>query len=226
MKRINIFDFAAIIIFIAFVCGSILVVRKYEQKANLLFERTEKINLATEQLETVFSGKQQNFSVWKTIEIGPYQNANDFRRNLKSKGYDIEYWANDILAVFDRKVFITDKLRLVLVSAEQLGFKDVTIYQEIFKRAQEVGFKPLPPEAAPQLRLQYPDQPENEWLHIGMEPILDSTGDQIIFDILHFDNHNHGNQGLHDQGHSLQLCSSSVRSDVLWSPSSKWVFSK
>lgn len=224
MKRPSIYNFAAVLLFIAFVCGSILIIRKHEQKENF-----------AKQLATVFSEKNKSFPVWKTMKLGPRQDIDTIRKELKSNSFSIEHWANDILSKTtetrngreNRNLGQRIRLDLVRVSAGQLGFKDVATYQEIFKRAHELGLKSLPAEAGPQLRLQYPNQQENEWLHVGMQPIIASDGDPTVFDILHFDNHTHSDNGAHNpHGHSKQLCSSSVRSDVLWSPSSRWVFAK
>ncbi|MBI2669598.1 MAG: hypothetical protein HYX20_00405 [Candidatus Yanofskybacteria bacterium] len=201
MKRINIYDFAAIVIFLCFVVGSILIVGKNEQKENT----------------------KPYFPTWKTIESGTYKNTNVIRKALISNGFTVEYWADDIL---DKTPAVRKKIEwnLVLLSAAQLGFNDWVPYENIVRRAQKLGLKLAPAQTGPLLRLQYRDQPENEWLHIAMKPLIDSNGDPTIFDILHYDQHTHN--GSHTHGHSLQLCSSSVRHDVLWSPSSIWVFFK
>lgn len=42
-----------------------------------------------------------------------------------------------------------------------------------------------PAEVGLQLRLQYSDQPDDEWLHIAMKPIVDSNGVLCIFNVVH-----------------------------------------
>lgn len=215
MKRSNIRKLFIVTLFIGFVFASILIIITYKLGANF-----KKLNIRITQFETeIFSKKKQNFPVWKTIELGSYKNIDTIREALVSNGFWIEYWANDILKktpVSNKK----NKLDLILISAAQLGFNEWVLYKDIHGRAQEFGLKFTPAEVGPQLRLQYKDQPEDEWLHVAMKPLIASDGDLTIFDILHFNNH------THNHGSSLQLCSSSVRHDVLWSPSSRWVFLK
>lgn len=225
-----------VVFFLACFCGGIffaLAIRKIDQEVNFAFEQIKlplkqlekEVEELKKQQEKIHRILIQKLPVWKTIELGRINNLRSIREELKSKGFEIENWANDILnktPVVQKRI----RLDLVKITSVQLGFKDSVTYQEIFKRAQELDLKPVPAEAAPRLRLRYPDQPENEWLHIGMEPILDSKGDPTIFDIMHFDGHTYSDSTHSPHSHSLQLCSSSVRSDVLWSPSSKWVFAK
>lgn len=236
MRRPKISDLIATLLFLAFVCGFALAIRKIDQEVNFAFEQIElplkqlekEVEELEKQQEKIHRILIQKLPVWKKIKLDTRNacDADTIRKTLKSNGFELERWANDILEKVPRICTVT-KLDLVVISSAQLGFKDVATYQEIFRRTQELGFKPVPAEVAPQLRLQYPDQPENEWLHIGMKPIIASDGDPTVFDILHFDNHEHDDNSAHNpHSHSKQLCSSSVRYDVLWSPSSLWVFAK
>ncbi|MEA1929787.1 MAG: hypothetical protein U9M92_02845 [Patescibacteria group bacterium] len=127
------------------------------------------------------------FKVWKTITlgIGPKTVA-DFRKALKKSGCNIGTWGNDILGqpaftVAPEKT----EVDLVNVSVAELGFKDGATREKIYKRAMELGLKLCPAEVGPQLRLQYLDQPQGEWLLIGMEPITGSGGDPRVFVVEH-----------------------------------------
>ncbi len=120
----------------------------------------------------------KNFPTWKTIDLGTgLKTTDDFRRALKSDGYGIGDWGNDILG---QKAFTATKksqsVDLVVVSVADLGFKDGATRKEIYDRAQELGLGLCPAEVGPQLRLQYKDQSRGEWLLIGMEPVADSSG--------------------------------------------------
>ncbi|MBI2063655.1 MAG: hypothetical protein HYT65_01525, partial [Candidatus Yanofskybacteria bacterium] len=171
MRRPDQYDYAMILLFLTLICGSILLVRNHEQKENPAL-------------------REQNILVWKTIESGTYGNTNDIRKALVSNGFKIEYWANDAL----RKTPVSrekTRLELVLVSAGQLGFNDWVTYKDIYERAQELGLKLVPAETGPQLRLQYPTQPKDEWLHIAMEPLIASDGDPTIFDVMYNSHHAH-----------------------------------
>ena len=73
-------------------------------------------------------------------------------------------------------------MKLVAVSAAELGFEtDTASLADIYVRAQELGFAAA--EVAPQLRLQYFDQPIGEFLIIGMEPIKTWNGEPVIFNV-------------------------------------------
>ena len=73
-------------------------------------------------------------------------------------------------------------MKLVAVSAAELGFEtDTASLADIYVRAQELGFAAA--EVAPQLRLQYFDQPIGEFLIVGMEPIKTWKGEPVILTV-------------------------------------------
>ena len=77
---------------------------------------------------------------------------------------------------------IKTKVELLAVSAAELGFEtDTASLADIYVRAQELGFAAA--EVAPQLRLQYFDQPIGEFLIIGMEPIKTWNGEPVILNV-------------------------------------------
>ena len=136
----------------------------------------------------VLLGEKISFNVWKTIKLGNYKNADEFRKALKKNGFKIGDWANDILS---KPAFTvagaSEEIQLVNVSVADLGFKNGATYKDICTKAKELGLELCPNEVGPQLRLQYKDQPKGEWLRIAMEPIIDSGGHLGIFNIVHYD---------------------------------------
>ncbi|PIT92392.1 MAG: hypothetical protein COU08_02710 [Candidatus Harrisonbacteria bacterium CG10_big_fil_rev_8_21_14_0_10_42_17] len=74
---------------------------------------------------------------------------------------------------------------LVVRSVNELGFPEGALYDTIIARARERGLDLCPAEVDPQLKLQYTDQPMDEWLHIAMEPITDMIGNLRIFFVGH-----------------------------------------
>jgi hypothetical protein len=75
-------------------------------------------------------------------------------------------------------------VELIAVSAAELGFQtDTASLASIYARAQQLGFGLAAAEVAPQLRLQYPDQPIGEFLIIGMEPIKTWSGEPVILTV-------------------------------------------
>lgn len=127
------------------------------------------------------------WKTWKTIKLGTgLKSADDFRKAVKKAGMKIGDWANDILDKPALTAMTSEtEVELVVASVVDLGFKDGATRKDIYVRAQELGLDLCPPEVGPQLRLQYTDQPNGEWLVIAMEPIADSDGDLDLFRVEH-----------------------------------------
>jgi hypothetical protein len=103
------------------------------------------------------------------------------RNALDAARCAIGYSAEQILA---RPAFTVGTTRtdveLVAVSAAELGFQTETAtLADIYARAQQLGFGLAAAEVAPQLRLQYLDQPLGSFI-IAMEPIKTWNGEPMI----------------------------------------------
>jgi len=125
------------------------------------------------------------FPVWKIITLGTgLKTAKNFRKALKDAGCKIGDWGNDILG---QRTFTvsTEKTEvdLVAVTVAGLGFTGGATRKDIYERAQELGLSLCPAEVGPQLRLQYLDQPMDEWLVVGMEPIAVSDDYLHVFHV-------------------------------------------
>ena len=154
------------------------------------------------------------FKTWKTLKLGTgLTTADDFRKTLKKAGCKISDWANDILGKPDFSVAATKEIEvdLVVVSVAELGFPDGATRKQIYAKAQELGLELCPPEVGPQLRLQYKDQPNGEWLLIGMEPISVSDGNLDVF-------------GVERLGVARWLLGFYDRTDDVWPGGYRWVF--
>lgn len=164
--------------------------------------------------ELMIKETENEFNVWKTIKLGTgLQTADDFRKALKDNGFNISDWASDILKKPAFTVATKEiELDLVVVSVAELGFKDGATREQIYTRAKELGLDLCPAEVGPQLRLQYKDQPNNEWLVVGMEPITDSYGFLGLFYVKRY-------------GSDLWLYSDYGRSGYVWSSDFRFAFS-
>jgi hypothetical protein len=123
--------------------------------------------------------------VWKTITVGTFANSFALRNALDAAGCGIGDTAEEILArpAFPPSAAKTD-VELIAVSAAELGFQTETAsLADIYARAQQLGFRLAAAEVAPQLRLQYFDQPLGEFLIIGMEPIKTWKGEPVILTV-------------------------------------------
>jgi len=163
--------------------------------------------------ESVVKMVEQTFAIWKTIKLGTgLKTADDFRKALKQSGYKIGNWANDILG---KPAFATSEremeIDLVVVSVAELGFGEGARRGDIYERAISLGLELCPNEVGPQLRLQYKDQPNGEWLRIAMEPISGSDGDLGIFGVGH-------------RGSGLWLVGSDGDPDDFWCDDYRFVF--
>jgi len=76
-----------------------------------------------------------------------------------------------------------------------------------------MGGEILPAEVGPQLRSQYADQPNGEWLLIAMEPIKNSDGDLSVFRV-------------DRDGGDLWLGTSYDNPDDVWGFDCRWVFAR
>jgi hypothetical protein len=123
--------------------------------------------------------------VWKTITIGTFANFFALSNALDAAGCGIGNSAGEILArpIFTLRDTKTN-VELLTVSAAELGFQtDTALLADIYARAKQLGFGLAAAEVAPQLRLQYFDQPIGEFLIIGMEPITTWKGDPVILNV-------------------------------------------
>jgi hypothetical protein len=123
--------------------------------------------------------------VWKTITVGTFSDSLALSNALDALGCGIGDSAGKILA---RPTFTLSATRtnveLFVVTAAELGFEtDTASLADIYARAQQLGFGLAAAEVAPQLRLQYFDQPVGEFLIIGMEPIKTWNGEPIILTV-------------------------------------------
>jgi len=155
------------------------------------------------------------FPVWRTLKLGTgLKTADDFRKAVRDCGMKISDWANDILGkpVFTVATEETE-VDLVKVTVAELGFKEGARRDQIYERAKELGLELCPSEVGPQLRLQYKDQPNGEWLLIGMEPIRYSDGGLDVFRVARA-----------GDGRWLDSDYDSGRPALVWYAVPQWVF--
>jgi len=153
------------------------------------------------------------FNAWKTIKLGTgLKTAEEFRRVLRDGEFRLSDWASDILGKPAFKAADEEtEVDLVKVTVAELGFKKGARRNQIYERAKELGLGLCPPEVGPQLRLQYQDQPNGEWIVVAMEPIIDSDGCPRVFNVERI-------------GSELWLSSYWGRPDGFWDPDCQWVF--
>jgi hypothetical protein len=124
-------------------------------------------------------------AAWKTITVGSFANSFALRNALDAASCGIGDSAAEILARPSFTLYATKTdVELMAVSVAELGFQtDTASLASIYARAQQLGFGLAAAEVAPQLRLQYFDQPIGEFLIIGMEPIKTWNGEPVILTV-------------------------------------------
>ena len=134
--------------------------------------------LAEKLATMLMNGPKPEFKTWRMIKLGTgLRTADDFRSAHKRADMKIGDYANDMLGKSAFTASETEQqVELVVASVAELGFKKGARFDQICGRARELGLELCPNEVGPQLRLQYTDQPMNEWLLVAMEPIFDSDG--------------------------------------------------
>ncbi len=120
---------------------------------------------------------------WRTLKLD-HSTLKTLRRALKQAECYVSEWASDIMG---KPAFTLAaepiEIDLVRATVRQLGFAEGARFDAICARALELGLELCPAEVGPQLRLQYSDQPNGEWLIVAMEPITDSGGYLDVFDV-------------------------------------------
>lgn len=178
----------------------------------LLKCREVTVNFDTVDKQATITADAPALKVWKTIKLGGITSGKDFCQALQQADFRIGDWAKDMLGqkAFTVATEETD-IDLVIMSVADLGFAKGARYDAICARALELGLELCPAEVGPQLRLQYPDQPRDEWLIIAMEAIRGSRGRLDVFGVGH-------------HGHGRWLNGSCGEPDDFWYADDRFVF--
>lgn len=127
-----------------------------------------------------------------SIEIGG-KTKKELESLLERSGFRISDYARSMM---ENKDFTTVKnpedAKLIRLRVADLGFPRGATTQEIFDRAIALGLELCPAEVGPQYRLQYKNQPMNEWVYVGMKQITGSGGGPCVFGVVRDD----GGSGL------------------------------
>ncbi len=121
------------------------------------------------------------FVVWGEVELGNFESVEIFVKKLEEKNYYDSYKIEDRVINFLRNSIVVptnarQKIKLVAVSAWELGLKNDTSYSEIVDRADWLGLKLCPQEIGLQLCLQHQSRKFRD-LFIATEAIDDGHND-------------------------------------------------
>ena len=150
------------------------------------------------------------FPIWKVIKLGTYKSIEDIRESFKKKGIHITDGAEYMLSKIPLAKIET-KVTLHIRTVKELTGKNSATKKEIYKAICAKGYGLCPAELGPLLRLQYLDQPFDEWINIAMEPVHGRRGNPCAFD-------------LNSGGAGLGLGGSGAQSDGRWPSDDQFVF--
>lgn len=137
--------------------------------------------LIPENIEYLYESFPKKKIFRKTIELS-IKTPKEYEKELTEQGFRISSYAQDILSKIE-PLKQKENADLISFSVEQLGFPNGATLQEIYDKAKELDLELCPPQVGPELRLNYKDQPNGEWLRIAMEPITDRDGDPVLFEV-------------------------------------------
>jgi hypothetical protein len=132
--------------------------------------------------------KPAHFQIWRKITLGTYKGVDAYRDALDSARIKIGDAADEILGqpVLPYAKIKTD-VELAVFSAAELGVEsDKSSLSDVYERARQAGLELCPAEVAPQLRLDYRDQPLGDALNIAMEPVATHSGEPTILALVNF----------------------------------------
>jgi len=136
-----------------------------------------------------FLRKENPWSAWRTIKLGAFKTVDAFRATFSQEGCRISDWANDLMSKPDfikslESVNPDEEFDMVVMTtAELIGESRNTTMEEVFAGAERLGLKKCPAWMGPKLRLDYKNQPDGEWILIGMEPFCNSGGYLRVFSV-------------------------------------------
>jgi len=153
------------------------------------------------------------FPLWRTIKLGTgIKDGKGFQEAIENDGMKVNDWARDMLCQSAFTVTSMEtEVDLVKITVEELGFHEATRYDKICERARQLGLQLCPNEVGPQLRLQYKEQPNGEWIRVAMEAICDSDGSLSLFRVGR-------------DAHGLWLLSRCANPGALFHPGDTFVF--
>lgn len=136
-------------------------------------------------VEHVYTSFPEGKITRQSLEIGG-QTASELEEVLERAGFKISDYARSMLK---SKEFTTENQKeqndLVRLTVDAL-FNDGRVHttDEVFSKAKDFGLELCPAEVGPHLRLNYRDQPLDEWIYVAMKQITASGGDPDVFNVV------------------------------------------
>ena len=149
---------------------------------------------------------EKRFTADLTITLGTHTSGADLLEALLEEKCGVSLWSRQALGNLDFPV-VTEEITvdIVVVSMLEMGFAagELATLDTIYNRAKQIGLETCPVETAPQLRLQFLDQPD--WtvearlgaFFVASEPfVLTREGLPKIFSVARDDKFPHPETGI------------------------------
>lgn len=124
------------------------------------------------------------FPIWRTITIGERSIA-ELRRDFDREKINFSIYAYAMFRELPDSE--REKIDLVKIKIKDLGFKKFPTTRALFTRAKKMKLSLCPAEVGMVLRLDYMNQPMDDWFYIGMKPILGENNILRVFHIARSD---------------------------------------
>jgi hypothetical protein len=159
-----------------------------------------------------------------TLTIGA-KTGEQYQQEITDQGYKVSDITSDLLDHPDfnkSQPAKSERIKLTRLTVTEIATRAGPVFTEalkksylttpeLFEAAKIAGLDLAPASVGPELRLAYKDQPLNEWIHIGMQPIADRDGNPAAFEV----GHNSG---------GVWLSTEWARPDSRWDPGIQVVF--
>lgn len=120
-------------------------------------------------------------TIWKKIKIGG-KTKKQLLKELKKQKINISSYAQSMI---DNPDFTLsekeEEIKFIKTTPAEMGLAGYPTTDQIYAKAKELGYELCPAETALHLRLDYKDQPMDEYLIMAMEAINGSDGDPKLF---------------------------------------------
>ena len=157
-------------------------------------------NHLPESVENVYTSFPEGKIRRQSIEIGG-KDEQELEELLQREGHQIYSYAKSMMKHDDFKRSLrepdlkqpdwkkwelksSEEANLIRLRVEDLGFPSGATTDQVYAKAEELGLELCPPEVGPQFRLQYINQPMNEYVYVGMKQISDSDGNPNVFRVV------------------------------------------
>jgi len=168
-------------------------------------------NKLPDSVEHIYTSFPERPILRQTIEIGG-KTKDQLLEELKEKSMKVYEYAEKMM---NHSEFTVSKEKedanLIRLSVADLGLPGNPTTTQVCERAKELGLELVPAEVGPQYRLQYEDQPSDEYLYMGMETIPGPGGRPCVFKLFRV-------------GDGLWLHNGWADPDNQWLPYSVFVF--